>query len=37
MTVIKTAKRQGQCVLKFLAALFTLPPNRAIRAMYARP
>jgi transposase len=37
MTVIETAKRQGQCALKFLAALFTLPPNRAIRTMYARP
>jgi transposase len=37
MTVIETAKRQGQGVLKFLVALFTLPPNQAIRAMYARP
>jgi hypothetical protein len=37
MTVIETAKRQGKCVLKFLVALFTMPPNQAMRAMYARP
>lgn len=37
MTVIETAKRQGKSVLKFLVALFTLPPNRAVRALYARP
>jgi hypothetical protein len=37
MTVIETAKRQGRCVLKFLLALFTMPTNRAMRAMYARP
>ena len=37
MTVIETAKRQGRSVLKFLAALFTMSPNRAMRAMYARP
>jgi transposase len=37
MTVIETAKRQGKSVLKFLAALFTLPANRAARALYARP
>ena len=35
-TVIQTAKRQGQNVIRFLAALFTLPPNQAARAMYAR-
>lgn len=37
MTVIETAKRQGKAVLKFLLAMFTLPPNQAMRAMYARP
>jgi len=37
MTVIETAKRQGQRVLKFLWALFTMPTNQAMRAMYARP
>jgi hypothetical protein len=37
MTVMETAKRQGKGVLKFLCALFTLPPNQAMRAMYARP
>ena len=37
MTVIETAKRQGQRVVKFLWALFTMPTNRAMRAMYARP
>jgi hypothetical protein len=37
LTVIETAKRQGQSVMKFLVGLFTLPPNQAIRAMYARP
>jgi transposase len=37
MTVIETAKRQGRNVLKFLLALFTMPTNRAMRAMYARP
>jgi transposase len=37
MTVIETAKRQGQGVVKFLVALFTLPPNQAMRAMYAQP
>ena len=36
MTVIETAKRQGKGVLKFLVALFTMPPNQAMRAMYAR-
>jgi transposase len=37
MTVIETAKRQGRSVLKFLRALFTMSPNQAMRAMYARP
>lgn len=37
MTVIGTAKRQGKHVLKFLVALLTLPPNEAVRALYARP
>jgi len=37
LTVIETARRQGRSVLRFLAALFTLPPNKAMRAMYARP
>ena len=37
MTVIETTKRQGKSVLKFLAALFTMPSNQAMRAMYARP
>ena len=37
MTVIETAKRQGQRVLRFLWALFTMPTNQAMRAMYARP
>jgi transposase len=37
MTVIHTAKRQGKNIIKFLAALFTLAPNEAARAMYARP
>lgn len=37
MTVIETAKRQGKSVLKFLVTLFTLSPNQAMRAMYARP
>ena len=37
MTVIETAKRQGQRVLKFLGALFTMTTNHAMRAMYARP
>jgi len=37
MTVIETAKRQGRGVRKFLLALFTMPTNRAMRAMYARP
>jgi len=37
MTVIETAKRQGRSVLKFLLALFTMPANQAMRAMYARP
>ena len=37
MTVIETAKRQGRSVLKFLLALFTMPTNQAMRAMYARP
>ena len=37
MTVIETAKRQGQSVLKFLLALFTMSTNQAMRAMYARP
>jgi hypothetical protein len=36
MTVIETAKRQGRQVLKFLAALFTMSTNEAMRAMYAR-
>lgn len=36
LTVIETAKRQGKNVLKFLVALFTLSPNEAARAMYAR-
>ena len=36
MTVIQTAKRQGRNVIQFLVALFTLPPNEAARAMYAR-
>ena len=37
MTVIETAKRQGQRALKFLVALFAMPTNQAMRAMYARP
>ncbi len=37
MTVIETAKRQGKSVLKFLGALLSLPANRAMRALYARP
>ena len=37
MTVIQTAKRQGKNVIRFLAALCSLPPNQAVRAMYARP
>jgi transposase len=37
LTVIQTAKRQGRNLLKFLVALFTLTPNQAARAMYARP
>ena len=36
MTVIQTTKRQGQNVIQFLVALFTLSPNEAARAMYAR-
>jgi transposase len=36
MTVIQTAKRQGRNVIDFLAALLTLTPNQAARAMYAR-
>jgi hypothetical protein len=36
MTVIATAKRQGKSTLKFLAALFTMNTNDAMRAMYAR-
>jgi len=36
MTVIQTAKRQGRNVIHFLEALFTLTPNQAARAMYAR-
>jgi transposase len=36
LTVIQTAKRQGKNVIRFLAALFTLPPGKAARAMYAR-
>jgi transposase len=36
MTVIETAKRQGKSVLKFLATLFTMSSNQAMRAMYAR-
>jgi transposase len=36
MTVIETAKRQGRSVLNFLRALFTMSPNQARRAMYAR-
>jgi len=36
MTVIQTAKRQGRNVIQFLVALFTLSPNEAARAMYAR-
>lgn len=36
MTVIETAKRQGQSVLTFLAALLTIDTNKARRAMYAR-
>jgi transposase len=36
LTVIETAKRQGQSVLKFLVALFTMDTNQARRAMYAR-
>jgi hypothetical protein len=37
MTVIATAKRQGRNVLKFLAALVSLPPGKAARTFYARP
>jgi transposase len=36
LTVIQTAKRQGNNAIQFLVALFTLPPNEAVRAMYAR-
>lgn len=36
MTVIETARRQGKGVIPFLSALFTLPPNKAVRALYAR-
>lgn len=36
LTVIETAKRQGKSSLKFLAALLTMPPNEACRAMYSR-
>ncbi len=36
LTVIQTAKRQGRDVIQFLVALFTLSPNEAARAMYAR-
>ena len=36
LTVIQTAKRQGQNVIRFLVALCTLTPNEAARAMYAR-
>lgn len=36
LTVIQTAKRQGKNVVQFLVALFTLSPNEAARAMYAR-
>ncbi len=36
LTVIQTAKRQGRNTIQFLVALFTLSPNEAARAMYAR-
>jgi transposase len=36
LTVIATAKRQGQHALKFLVGLLTLSANEARRAMYAR-
>lgn len=36
LTVIQTARRQGKNVIQFLVALFTLTPNEAARAMYAR-
>ena len=36
LTVIETARRQGRNVIHFLVGLFTLPPNEAARAMYAR-
>lgn len=36
LTVMQTAKRQGRDVIQFLVALFTLSPNEAARAMYAR-
>lgn len=37
LTVIETAKRQGQRVLPLLVTLLTHPPNRALRAMYGQP
>ena len=37
MTVIETAKRQGQDVVNLLNALLTTSSNQAMRAMYARP
>jgi hypothetical protein len=36
LTVIETAKRQGQSSPKFLVALLTMSSNEARRAMYAR-
>jgi hypothetical protein len=36
LTVIHTCKRQGRDMIKFLVGLFTLTPNKAARAMYAR-
>jgi hypothetical protein len=36
LTVIETAKRQGQRSLKFLVALFTMSSGEARRAMYAQ-
>jgi len=36
LTVIQTARRQGRNLIQFLVALFTLTPNEAARAMYAR-
>jgi transposase len=36
LTVIHTCKRQGRDIIQFLVALFTLTPNEAARAMYAR-